>query len=73
MLKSLSQGYGPALVIAAFGSLTVGGSALAWLAFVWIFGAVLTIAIAALRMRPTENVGPRRPISVGIQTYSAHS
>lgn len=52
MLRSIYEGYIPCILLAAIGYQTLGGGLLAWTAFVWVFGAVLTVAIASLRIRP---------------------
>lgn len=49
MLKSIYEGYIPSIVIAIIGFNTLGGSVLAWLAFVWLFGAVATVGVAYAR------------------------
>jgi len=51
MLRSLFEGYGPVLLIAIVGYNAAGGSFFSWAAFVWIFGALLTVALAYLRVR----------------------
>lgn len=60
MSRSLFEGYAPCMMIALIGFNAVGGSALAWAAFVWIFGAVLTVMMAYMRERMTEtSMSPR--------------
>ena len=51
MLKTIYEGYIPCIVMAIIGYNTLGGSVLAWLAFVWLFGAALTVGVAYLRSR----------------------
>lgn len=60
MLKSIYEGYIPCIVLAILGFNTLGGSVLAWIAFVWIFGAVATVGVAYLRaMMSTPAAEPR--------------
>ena len=51
MLRSLYEGYIPCIILAAIGFNTLGGSVLLWLSFVWVFGAVMTVGVACLRLR----------------------
>ena len=51
MLRSLYEGYIPCIILAVVGMNTMGGSVWLWLSFVWVFGAVMTVAVACLRMR----------------------
>lgn len=51
MLRSLYEGYIPCIILAAIGFNTLGGSLLLWISFVWLFGAVMTVGVACLRMR----------------------
>lgn len=51
MLKSIYEGYLPCIVLAIIGFNALGGSVFAWLAFVWVFGAVMTVGVAYLRSR----------------------
>lgn len=60
MLRSIFEGYAPCVIIALLGYSAVGGSALAWLAFIWLFGAITTIMIAFVRAKSeTADVRPR--------------
>lgn len=54
MLRSIYEGYIPCILLAVIGYQTLGGGVLAWMSFVWVFGAVMTIAIACLKTRPVE-------------------
>ena len=58
MLRSIFEGYAPSVIIAMIGYAVIGGSALSWVAFVWIFGALFTVAVAYMRtsvVAPTIN------------------
>jgi len=52
MLRSIYEGYIPCILFAAIGYQTLGGGLLAWMTFIWVFGAVLTVVIASLKTRP---------------------
>ncbi len=54
MLKSIYEGYIPCIVLAIIGFNTLGGSVLAWTAFVWLVGAVLTVGVAYARSALSE-------------------
>ena len=49
MLKTLFQGYAPTIAVAGIGYCFTALSPLVWLAFVWIFGAIVTVALAYIR------------------------
>lgn len=51
MLKSIYEGYIPTVLLAVIGHGYYGGSVLFWVAFVWIFGAVATVAVGYLRTK----------------------
>lgn len=60
MLRSIYEGYIPCIVLAVIGYSTLGGGLLAWLAFVWVFGAVFTVGVAYLRSRmPSSQMRPQ--------------
>ena len=65
MLKSLIQGYIPAILLAVLGNALLGGSFFAWMVFVWVAGAVLTIAVAVYKTPvPSAQVARSRPIVI---------
>lgn len=64
MSRSLFEGYAPCFMLALIGYNAFGGTAWSWAAFVWIFGAVLTVAVAYMR----ERAGEPLIASQGIQT-----
>lgn len=49
MLRTIIEGYAPSILIAMIGFSAIGGSLLSWLAFVWIFGAMFTVALGYVR------------------------
>ena len=51
MLRSIYEGYIPCILLAIIGYQTLGGGVLAWMSFVWLFGAVMTVGVACLRTR----------------------
>ena len=63
MLKSIYEGYLPCIALAIIGFNTLGGSALSWVAFVWIFGAVATVGVAYARAMLTAQ--PRETRAIG--------
>ncbi len=67
MLKTLYEGYIPCIIMAALGHSLMGGSLLAWAAFVWIFGAVLTVAVAMLRTQTNTSPLRTRPVTARIE------
>lgn len=57
MLKTIIEGYAPSIIIAMIGFSAIGGSLLSWFAFVWIFGAMFTVALAFVRSSAQQSSG----------------
>lgn len=62
MLRSIFEGYAPSVIIAMIGYAVIGGSALSWIAFVWVFGALFTVATAYLRTSAVAPSMTTRPL-----------
>lgn len=70
MLRSIYEGYIPCILLAIIGFQTLGGGLLAWMSFVWVFGAVMTVAIACLKTRPiVAAVTANTRVSSALENY----
>ena len=67
MLKSIYEGYIPIALLAIIGHGYYGGSVLFWLAFVWIFGAVATVAVGYLRTKMVPAHGTAQNVPAVIE------